>query len=142
MGFNKGLGFEEIQEGDRLPEYRVQIDRETYFAYNKLINEINPLHFDKDYANKLGFRDIVVAGVYTFSFIPKMIEDWIGESGKICGIDIKYQNPIYIKETIIQDAHVKEKVKEDHKKYIKCEVSVHDMEGKELSSAVVIVDFS
>jgi len=138
---NKGLGFEKIREGAMLPEYRIRMDRETYFAYNRLVNEINPLHFDKDYAVKLGFRDIVVAGVYTFSFIPKMIEDWAGESGRICGIDIKYEHPIYVEETIVHKAYVKEKTSRHNRNYVACEVSVEDSQGNRVTSAVVTIEF-
>ncbi len=134
--------FEEIKEGDRLPTERIGMDREEYFSYNRLVKEINPLHFTKKYAEKLGFKDIVVAGVYTFSFIPRMIESWAGEAGRISGIDIRYENPVYIEETIVQKAHVKRKVAQEGEKYVLCEVSVEDGEGNLLSVAEVTVDFS
>jgi len=141
MGVDTGAGFEDIREGDRLPEYSVRMDRDTYFVYNRLINNINPLHSDEDYARRLGFKDIVVAGVYTFSFIPKMIEDWLEGPFMIRGVEIRYRNPIYIGETIVQKAHVVKKVEEGDKRYLKCEVSVEDGKGEQLTSAVVFVDF-
>jgi acyl dehydratase len=142
MGFDTGAGFEEIREGDRLPEYSVRMDRNTYFEYNRLINNINPLHSDQDYARRLGFKDIVVAGVYTFSFIPKMIEGWLEGPFMIRGIEIRYRNPIYIGETIVQKAHVRKKVSEGKKKYIECKFVVEDEGGNELTCASVTVDFS
>jgi len=140
--FNHGVVFDHVQEGDTLPECRITMHGERYFAYNKLVNEINPLHFDREYAGKLGYRDIVVAGVYTFSFIPKMIENWVGESGRIRSIDIRFQSPVYIEDTIIHTAYVKEKYSGDDARYIKCQVSAHNTEGHCVTSALVSVSFS
>ena len=84
------IDFENINRGDVIPLYKVKMDRKTYFEYNKLVNEINPLHFDENYAKALGFKGIVVAGVYTFSFIPRMIADWIGRPGSIRNMEIRY----------------------------------------------------
>jgi len=141
MGFDNRLRFEDIQEGDRLPEARLRMDRETYLAYNRLVQEINPLHFDQAYARRLGFREIVVAGVYTFSFIPKMVEDWVGDSGAVGRIDIQYRNPIYLGNTIVQKAHVRKKSADPDKKWMECEVAVEDEEGNPLTRAVVTVEF-
>ena len=135
------LRFEDIQEGERLPELRRQMDRETYLAYNRLTKEINPLHFDQAYAQRLGFREIVVAGVYTFSFIPKMVEDWLGDAGFIRRIEIHYRNPIYLGGTIVQKALVRKKRVEPDQKWIECEVTVEDEEGNLLTSAAVTVEF-
>lgn len=133
--------FEDIREGDRLPELRRPMDRETYLAYNRLVKEINPLHFDLAYARRLGFREIVVAGVYTFSFIPKMVEDWMGDAGCIRRIEIHYRNPIYLGNTIVQQARVRKKRAEGDKQWIECEVEVADEQGHPLTGATVTVEF-
>ena len=134
--------FEEIKDGDRLPELRVRMDREKYFAYNDLVKNINPLHSDEAYAKRLGFRDIVVAGVYTYSFITRMIEDWVGESGEISQVEIGYKSPIYIDETIIHEAQVIKKCEDVRRRYAECEVLVRDREGNKLTEALVRVDFN
>jgi acyl dehydratase len=140
MSSNNGLAFEKIKQGDWLPEMRVKMDRDTYFAYNRLVKEINPLHFDREYAKTLGYRDIVVAGVYTFSFITRMIEDWLGDSGWISSTRVRFKNPAYIDETIVQTARVIRKFKKDKARHVECEILVKDMDGKELTSALVDVE--
>ncbi len=134
---SSGINFDQIQEGMSLPELQVRMDRDLYFAYNKLVGNINPLHSDEAYARKLGFEDIVVAGVYTFSFITRMIEEWIGNAGRISSVTVKYQAPIYIDRTIINRAIVKKKSMEQGTGHIECEVSVTDPDGKLLTSALV-----
>lgn len=133
--------YDEIEEGQALPELRVEMDRETYFAYNDLVKNINPLHSDPEYARRLGFKDIVVAGVYTFSFVTRMVEDWAGPAGRIAGVTIKYQNPIYIEETILHTGRVLKKITQGEEKGVECEVSVIDSGGDPLTSAIVRVTF-
>ncbi|HUT52948.1 MAG TPA: MaoC/PaaZ C-terminal domain-containing protein [bacterium] len=129
------VNFQSIQVGDALPELRATMDRETYFAYNQLIRNMNPLHSDQNYAMRMGYRDIVVAGVYTFSFIPKMIEDWIGPAGRVAAIAIKYASPIYIGGTIVQTARVTRKSSSPPS--LEIEVTVRDLNGNTLKSATV-----
>jgi len=140
MSDNNSRAFEDIKVGDELPELRVPMDRETYFAYNKMKGEINPLHFDEKYAKKLGFPDVVVAGIYTYSFIPRLVEEWIGEAGFVSGVDIRYISPVLIEETIVHRARVINKVEEDGARRADVEVVVEDESGKELTQAVVTVE--
>ena len=141
MSSGKVLGFEEIKEGDELPVCQVKMDRENYMEYNRLVNEINPIHFDVEHARKLGFRDIVIAGVFTFSFIPRMIEEWLGKQGTIEAVEITYHNPVYIEDVISHKAHVRKKSVKDNKPCVELEVSVDDNEGNVLTSAIVTACF-
>jgi MaoC dehydratase-like protein len=98
------------------------------------------LHFSKAYANYLGYRNIVVAGIYTFSFIPQIIEKWAGETVTITNINIIYKNPIYINETIVQKATLSKKYLKNNKNYIECEIIVNDMDGNLLTQAMVVFE--
>lgn len=132
--------FESVHEGQRLPDLRVGMDRGTYFEYNRLTNEINPLHFNEDYARKLGFDDIVVAGVYTFSFVPKIVEDWAGMWGRVSAIEIKYLSPVYIDTTPLHRARVTGKSETAGRRTVEVEVGVEDEDGKMLTRAKVTLE--
>lgn len=142
MGSNYKIDYEDIKEGDRIPACEVRMDRETYFAYNRLVNEINPLHFDEKYARELGYKDIVVAGVYTFTFIPKLIADWLGEPGKIQMIEVKYNEPAYIEDVVTYGGTVKKKYIKDKQKFIDCEITSENMEGTKLINATATIMLS
>ena len=135
------LDFGLVRPGDRLPELVVEMDRETYFRYNRLAREINPLHFDKDFAARLGFRDIVVAGVYSFGFIPRVVEDWAGASARVRGVEVRFVSPIYLGETVVHKAVVKSKDEADGLKRADIAVAVEDRAGSILTEAVVTLEF-
>lgn len=140
MAENSEIDFETISSGDALPEARIVMEPDTYFAYNRLVNEINPLHFDKQYAQSLGYKDIVVAGVYTFSFIPQMVETWVGGADNIRTVNVRFHNPVYIGETIILNARVTGKRRMEDGNMVDVEVTANDSAGALLISATVAAD--
>ena len=135
------MKYSEIKKGDSLPEFRAHMDRETYFAYNKLVNNWNPIHADKDYAVKLGYKDIVVAGLYTYSFITRMVEEWTAPSGTIRSVEVKYHDPVYIDSTMVQRGRVAGKMNSGKQGSVEVEIKAEDGEGLLLISASITVDF-
>jgi len=118
------------------------MDRNTYFRYNALVGEINPLHFDEDYARKIGFKDIVVAGVYTFSFIPKMVTDRTGQPGKIRSIELRYENPVYIGEEVVYRGRPVGEYVSEGVKFVEYGIEAENVGGTRLISATVTVECS
>ena len=133
MKSEERIRFEDIHEGDEIPTLRVKMDKETYLNYSKMVNEINPLHFDEDYAKSLGFRTIVVAGVYTYSFLPKMLTDWLKNPECVKNIEIRYISPIYIEDEMVNKGVVKRKYLQNGEKIVECEVWVENQEGKKVT---------
>jgi len=131
------ITFKDIKKGDKLPPLTVKMDRERYLEYNELVSEINPLHFNRDYARSLGFKDIVVAGVYTYSFAPKMIDAWIGEPGRIANLEIKYIQPAYIEDEVTYRGVVKSKRTVEDLEVVECEVYSENSEGTRLLEASI-----
>ncbi|MEX2724987.1 MAG: MaoC family dehydratase [Candidatus Freyarchaeota archaeon] len=134
--------FEDIGEGFEVPPLRVKMDRQAYFDYSAMVNEINPLHFDEQYAKSLGFRTIVVAGVYTYSFIPKMFADWLKDPECVKSLEIRYLHPIYIEDEIVNRAVVKRKyIQENGEKIVECDFWVENQEGQKVTEGKAIIAF-
>jgi acyl dehydratase len=127
------VSFEGIREGDEVPPLRVKMDKKKYLTYSKMVNEINPLHFDENYAKSLGFRTILVAGVYTYSFLPKMLTDWLRNLYCVKSLEIKYISPIYVEDEIVNRGVVKRKYNENGEKTVECEVWVENQERKKVT---------
>jgi acyl dehydratase len=134
------MRFQDVQEGDFAPELRVVMERERYFAYNALVKNINPLHSDRAYARTLGFDDVVVAGVYTYSFMTRVVEDWVGGDGRISSVEISYQHPVLIGESVIYTARVARK--EERDRGLELEVQAKNTAGAICTRAAVRVVFS
>lgn len=98
--------FDGLTVGQEIPEFQVKMEGQTYRKYNRLIKEINPIHFNKNYALKLGYNGIVVAGNFLFTFIPKWIIDWVEDPTAIKKIDVKFDTPVYLDDILIHTGKI------------------------------------
>jgi len=83
------IAFDEIREQAEIPSLEIDFSVARNKDYCELVNEINPLHFDQEYARALGYKDIVVAGIFTASLFPKLITDWLGGQAVIEKMEMK-----------------------------------------------------
>ena len=116
--------------GQELPPYKVIITKKTYRKYNFLIREINPIHFNTKYAQKMGYEDVIVAGNFLYSYIPKWILDWIGDIKAINKISVKFGNPVYLEDELIHNGKIIEVKNENGKKVVVCEFQVIKVNGE------------
>jgi acyl dehydratase len=133
------VSFEELKVGNKIHPFSIKIDEAMYHRYNRLVHEVNPLHFNEKYAKGLGYRTIVVAGVFTVSFFLRAILDWIQNPSAIVGYKIRFENPVYLEDTITHEVAIKRKYKSATDNFVDCEVSVENQEKERVSSGVVTV---
>lgn len=129
----------QVKKGDTLPKYQETIDEKKYRKYNRLIREINPIHFNEAYAQKLGYQTIVIAGNYLFTFIPKWLADWVGQVRVIKHIDIKFDTPVYPNDTIIHTGEVTDIKEDGAKKRIICRYVIHKKSGERTAYGKIIL---
>ncbi|MEW6441862.1 MAG: MaoC/PaaZ C-terminal domain-containing protein [bacterium] len=130
--------FEQIRDGAEIPSLQVNFSAERNARYCRLVNEINPLHFDLDFARSLGYRDIVVAGIFTASFFPKLLTDWLGERTRVETIRVKFKAPAYLNETVTYRGRVVRKRVEDGVRKLECELWSENAAGERLAMATVL----
>jgi acyl dehydratase len=128
------IKFEDIKENGEIPPLIITLDKEKYKLYNRMVNEINPLHFNKKYAQSIGFKTIVVAGVFTYSFLPKMLVDWTGEPASIKKIQVRFEDPAYPGDTLTHEGIVKKKRVVNGEQLLDCEFWVENQHGQKITT--------
>ncbi len=136
------VGFDEIREQAELPSLEIDFSAERNKGYCDLVNEINPLHFDREYARSLGYRDIVIAGIFTASLFPKLITDWLGKAARIERMEVKFEAPAYLNETVTYRGRVTRKSMEGDVKRLECEVWSENPSAEKLASAALVLRFA
>ncbi|TFG21842.1 MAG: hypothetical protein EU529_12370 [Promethearchaeota archaeon] len=133
-----------IEIGQEIPSFKVKMEKKTYKQYNKLAKEINPMHLSKLYVhNRLGYDDILIAGNFLFSFVPKWIIDWIdGNINALSSITIKFENPVYPNDEIIFNGKIIDIKQEDKRKVVYCEYQVEKINNERVMSGTVNLSFS
>ena len=120
--------------GDEIPPFSIKIDWPMYKKYNRLVHEINPLHFNEKYAQKLGYRTIVVAGVFTSSFFLRSILSWLKDPTHVTNYEIRFHDPVYLDDTITQRARVANKYEKEGKQIIEFDVWIENQDKQKVIS--------
>lgn len=77
--------------------------------YN-ITNDNNPLHRDREYAKKNGYKDTVVYGFLTASLLSTLAGVFLpGEKSLIHSVEFKCTNPVYINDVLTVIGEVIEK---------------------------------
>jgi acyl dehydratase len=135
------MAFDEIREQVEIPPLEIDFSSERNADYCQFVNEINPLHFDQEYARSLGYEDIVIAGIFTASLFPKVITDWLGKRARIEKMEMKFEAPAYLNETVTYRGRVTRKAIEGGVKRLECEVWSENADEEHLASAVITLRF-
>jgi len=133
---------EKLVVGYEIPEYKVEISAQNYRKYNRLIKEINPLHTNKKYAQKMGYDTVIMAGNYLFTFIPKWLVDWIGDIEPIKKITIKFVNPVYPNDVIVHKGEIIKVTESNDSKIIECKYSVEKLNKDITANGKIILLFA
>ncbi len=136
-----GIDFDRIREEAEIPALAIDFSEQRNRDYCELVNEINPLHFDRAYAHALGYRDIVVAGIFTASLFPKLITDWLGRKAAIDRMEVKFEIPAYLNERVTYRGRVKRKEVAGGVKRLACDVWSQNPAGEKLASATIHLRF-
>ena len=133
-----------VELGQEIPPLAIKVERRTYKKYNRLIKEINPMHLSKIYVQKLGYDDVLVAGNFLYSYIPKWIINWIGAENveTIKNINVKFENPVYPDDEIIINGKIVNIENKNEKKIIECEFNVRKMDSERVFSGYIKLVFS
>ena len=133
--------FDEILDQEEIPPLEIEFSPARNQDYCELVGEINPLHFDQDYARALGYRDIVVAGIFTASLFPKLITDWLGGQAVIEKMEVKFGSPAYLNDTVTYRGKVGKKVTRAGAKRLECDVWSENAGAERLASATILLRF-
>jgi len=80
---------------------KIKIKKEHVAYFKKLTKDNNPIHFKSKFAKKLGFRDKVIQGMLTSSFISKIIGNKVPGDGSLwTGLNLNFYKPVYLNDTI------------------------------------------
>lgn len=76
-------------------------------TFAELTGDYNPLHFDKEFAGKTRFKELVVQGGLTTGLLNALVAmDMPGPGTVFMSQDYKYPAPVFIGDTITAEAEV------------------------------------
>lgn len=81
--------------------FQVQITEQMLNMFSEITGDCNPLHCDKDFAQKMGYDNQVAYGMLTASFLSTLAGVYLpGKYSLIYEVDTKFVQPVMIGDTL------------------------------------------
>ena len=111
---------EEIEPGQSARLDRTVTERDIHL-FGEVSGDINPVHFDEDFARATPFKGRIAHGVLTASYISTVLGMQLPGPGTIfLGLSIRFKAPVRIGDTVTAICTVREIVPEKRRVIFDC----------------------
>ena len=110
--------------GDVLPELKIEpISRANLALYAGASGDHNPLHIDTDYANRVGFKDVIAHGMLIMGYLGRVLTNNINQS-RILEYNVQFTSITNIGDQLTCSGIVKKILKNKNQKKIELDLTV------------------
>lgn len=103
------LRFDEVNEGDELPERSHVVDRAQLIQYAGASGDFNPIHWDGEFARKVGLPGVIAHGMFTMALVARAVGEWAGDPGAVKRLSVQFRREVLPEERIVARGRVAEK---------------------------------
>lgn len=133
--------FEDIQEGDALPEFRKTPTLQTLVKYSAGGGDFNPLHHDYDFPQARQIGSIIVHGRFKYATLGEFVSNWLGHAGRVRKLSCQYRGMDLPNKEFICKGVVKKKSQDAGRKIIELDICTENAEGKKTTLGSAVVEF-
>lgn len=127
------LYFEDVTEGMALPRLEKTPSNTLLFLYSSITWNPQRIHYDKDFSQAEGYRDVVVHGPLRGAFLSQLLTTWIGAAGTLKKLSYANRDIAYVNERLVCTGVVTDKRTEAGMGYVDCEVWVENAAAARLT---------
>jgi len=134
-----GLEFDDVKEGDALPELRKAPGVTQLVKYAAGSGDFNPLHHDYAFPQSKQIGSIIVHGRFKYASLGEVVSNWLDHSGRIVKLSCQYRGMDMPDNELACGGVVKRKWEEDGQKLVEVELWTKNAEGKNTTPGTAIV---
>ena len=135
------MEYSEIKVGNEIPSLSQKVTILQTVMYCAVTWDFARQHYDREYAQNLGFTQPVVDPQMYGAFFARMLTDWISLSGNLKNLELQYRKPGFLGDTLTYKGKVVKKYIKDGKKYLDCDLFVENENGEHLVEGSAAVSF-
>ena len=134
-------GWDNIKEGEELPELRKKPDLPQLVKYAAGSGDFNPLHYDYGFPQAKEIGSIIVHGRFKYAALGELVSNWLDHGGRIRKLSCQYRGMDLPDKEMTLGGSVKRKWVEGGEKLAELELWVKNEAGKTTTpgSAVVVL---
>ena len=135
------LRFDDIHEGDALPELRKTPTLQTLVKYSAGGGDFNPLHHDYNFTQAKQIGSIIVHGRFKYASLGEFVSNWLGHSGRIEKLSCQYRGMDLPNNEFVCRGVVKKKYGDGGRKVVELDIWAENAEGKKTTPGSAVVVF-
>jgi len=121
--------FDEVNVGDEIPKLEVTLDQMMLWMYAGASGDFNPIHVDKEFAEKVGLGGTIAHGLSSMARLGRCLTDWVGDPGSLKRFKVRFASPARPGDTVTFWGKVIDKKVEDGKNLVTLEVGANIGDG-------------
>ena len=122
--------WEDVKEGDALPEMKVEkLTRTDFVKYAGASGDFNPIHHDQTFAEAARYPTVFAHGMLNAGFVSKCLTDYVGRSG-LRRFKVRFTSQVWPGDTITCGGKVTRKYEADGEKRIEGDLFAKNQKGE------------
>ncbi|MGH8904233.1 MAG: MaoC/PaaZ C-terminal domain-containing protein [Egibacteraceae bacterium] len=86
--------FEDVEVGQQIPARIEQLDQARLIAYAGASGDLNPLHWDPDFAEQVSpTKGVIAHGMLNMGIVSAVVAEWVGSPEKVARLSASFRAP-------------------------------------------------
>lgn len=90
------IAYADVEKGTELPSRTFPVTRETLIRYAGASGDFNPIHWNEDFAKKVGLENVIAHGMFTMASAARVVTDWAGDPGALVEYGVRFTRPVLV----------------------------------------------
>jgi acyl dehydratase len=114
------VSFDDVKVGEEVPERSNLLDRAQLVQYAGASGDFNPIHWDEEFAGRVGLPGVISHGMFTMALVARMVGEWAGDPGAVERISVQFRKEVRPGEKVVARGRIAEK--EDETRIVRLEL--------------------
>ncbi len=133
------LYYEDVSEGAELPPLEKRPSTVGIFRYSAVTWNPHRIHYDKPWAEKEGYPDVLVQAHLHGAYLTQLIMDWIGPTGVLRKLSWSNRKFAVPGDTLTCKGRVVKKYETDGERLVECEIWEENQSGEVCAPGTAVV---
>jgi acyl dehydratase len=123
---NEVLSFEKVTVGDEIPRLTKRISIVQNVMYSAATWDFHRVHYDREFAQKMGFKEPFADGQIFGAFLAEMLCNWIAPTGTLKRLRLSYRIMASPGDVLVCGGRVIQKYEQNGECLVACELWIEN----------------
>lgn len=133
------LYFEDLEVGAQIPQLSNKIDLLELIRYAAVSWSFSLLHLEKDYAQRMGFKDASIPASYFGAFLATMINRWTGDPGRLKRLSYAVKVMGFPGDTLAGRGTVVRQYRDGGENLVECDIWIENQDGVRMAPGTATI---